>query len=89
MSMNRRRLIAAALAGSVIAPTLVAAAARQDTDKELPMTSFDNSRTEPPGATGFNVEDRLAILNLLNSYASGYDADDFDRWRMQFINDPV
>ena len=89
MSMNRRRLIAATLAASVIAPTVVAAADRQDTNKELPMTSFDNSRIEHPGATGFDVEDRLAILNLLQSYASGYDADDFDRWRMQFINDPV
>ncbi len=28
-------------------------------------------------------------MNLCNSYASGYDANDFERWRLQFVADPV
>jgi hypothetical protein len=41
-----------------------------------------------PGNTNFNVEDRMAIINLCNSYAAGYDADDFEQWLKLFTDDP-
>ena len=41
---------------------------------------FDVDRAPHPGATGFDVEDRLAIINVINSYADSWDSDDMDRF---------
>ena len=41
-----------------------------------------------PGSTDFNVEDRLAIINLCNSYAAGYDADELEGWCELFTDNP-
>ena len=42
-----------------------------------------------PGRTDFDVADRLAILNLVNSYSEGYDLDNFDEWLKLFTDDIV
>ena len=89
MSISRRQLVVNTLATSAVTSALVATAANKASTKAPAASLFDSSKKVLPGATGFNVEDRLAIVNLCNSYASGYDADDFERWRMQFVTDPV
>lgn len=89
MSINRRQLLASSAAISAISSSMSSTAQHQDIFREGPAPSFDNSRTAHPGATGFDIEDRLAIINLCNSYSSGYDADDFDRWLALFTSDPV
>ena len=40
-----------------------------------------------PGQTGFNVEDRLAIINLVNSYADDYDYNNFNEYLKLFTED--
>ena len=89
MSINRRQLLASSAAVSAISSAFSNATQSPNSMSERPIASFDNSRTLHPGATGFNIEDRLAIINLCNSYSSGYDADDFDRWLTMFTSDPV
>jgi len=89
MSINRRQLLASSAAVSAISSAFSDATQSRDSMSERPIASFDNSQTLHPGATGFNIEDRLAIINLCNSYSSGYDADDFDRWLAIFTSDPV
>ncbi len=89
MSINRRQLMVSSLVASAINPAHLSAAEEKTPQGEPSATLFDNSRDVDPGATGFNAEDRLAIMNLCNSYASGYDANDFERWRLQFVADPV
>ena len=89
MSINRRQLLASSAAISAISASASSAAQHQDISRHGPALSFDNSRTAHPGATGFDIEDRLAIINLCNSYSSGYDADDFDRWLALFTSEPV
>jgi len=42
-----------------------------------------------PGRADFDVADRLAIVNLVNAYADGYDHDDFERWLPLFTDDVV
>lgn len=89
MSINRRHLLASSVALSAINPALTKANPELLSPKELPIASFDNSRDTHPGAIGFNVEDRLAIINLCNSYASGYDAADLERWFLLFTHNPI
>lgn len=89
MAITRRQLAVNTLATSVVTSALVSAAGEKAPTKASSATLFDGSKALLPGATGFNVEDRLAIVNLCNSYASGYDADDFERWHLQFVTDPV
>jgi 3-phenylpropionate/cinnamic acid dioxygenase small subunit len=89
MSISRRQLVVNTLATSAVTSALVSTAANTASTKASAGSLFDTSKRVHPGATGFNVEDRLAIVNLCNAYASGYDADDFERWRMQFVTDPV
>jgi len=89
MSINRRQLLASSAAVSAISASFSHSIQSRDSVSEGPISSFDNSRTVHPGATGFNIEDRLAIINLCNSYSSGYDADDFDRWLAMFTSDPA
>ena len=40
-----------------------------------------------PGSTDFDVKDRLAIINLCNAYADGYDRNEMDRWFALFTDD--
>lgn len=40
-----------------------------------------------PGSTDFDVKDRLAIINLCNSYADCYDKGDMDQWFELFTED--
>ena len=40
-----------------------------------------------PGQTGFNIEDRLAIINLVNSYADDYDHNNFNDYLKLFTED--
>jgi len=40
-----------------------------------------------PGATGFDLGDRLAVINLCNAYARYYDANDLDQWFQMFTDD--
>ena len=40
-----------------------------------------------PGSTDFDPVDRLAIINLVNSYADGYDSDNMDTWFELFTDD--
>ena len=90
MSINRRQLLASSAAVSAMGAALNTSAKKIESHaSQGPISSFDGSQDTLPGATGFNIEDRLAIVNLCNSYASGYDADDFERWLMQFTSDPV
>jgi hypothetical protein len=89
MSISRRQLVVNTLATSALTSALVSTAESEDSTKAPAGSLFDNSKKVHPGATGYNVEDRLAIVNLCNAYASGYDADDFERWSMQFVTDPV
>jgi len=89
MSISRRQLLVNTLATSALTSALVSTAESEDSTKAPAGSLFDNSKKVHPGATGYNVEDRLAIVNLCNAYASGYDADDFERWSMQFVTDPV
>ena len=89
MSISRRQLVVNTLATSAVTSALVSTAANTASTKAPAGSLFDTSKKLHAGATGFNVEDRLAIVNLCNAYASGYDADDFERWRLQFVTDPV
>ena len=89
MSISRRQLVVNTLATSALTSALVSTAESEDSTKAPAGSLFDNSKKVHPGATGYNVEDRLAIVNLCNAYASGYDADDFERWSMQFVTEPV
>lgn len=40
-----------------------------------------------PGSTDFDVKDRLAIINLINSYADCFDRDDMEQWFTLFTDD--
>jgi len=40
-----------------------------------------------PGGTKFNVQDRLAIINLVNSYADDYDYNNFEEYLRLFTKD--
>ena len=40
-----------------------------------------------PGQTNFNVKDRLAIINLVNSYADDYDHNNFSEYLKLFSKD--
>ena len=40
-----------------------------------------------PGGTKFNVQDRLAIINLVNSYADDYDHNNFEEYLRLFTKD--
>lgn len=41
-----------------------------------------------PGHTDFDVADKLAILNLVNSYSETYDRDHIDEWFALFTEEP-
>ncbi|MBE0596495.1 MAG: nuclear transport factor 2 family protein [Desulfuromonadales bacterium] len=41
-----------------------------------------------PGHTDFNLADRLAIINLISTYAEPYDNNNIDQWFELFTDDP-
>ena len=52
------------------------------------MKSSESESTGHPGNTQFNVNDRLAIVNLVNGYAEYYDHGDLDAWFGLFVDTP-
>lgn len=52
-------------------------------------TSTSDAQTaQHPGSTRFNIEDRLAIINLCNTYAGRYDSNQVDAWLQLFTDNP-
>ncbi|MFT5484869.1 MAG: hypothetical protein ACI9UU_001077 [Candidatus Azotimanducaceae bacterium] len=42
-----------------------------------------------PGSTHFDAKDRLAIINLCNAYADGFDKNELDTWFTLFTDQPT
>lgn len=45
-------------------------------------------KTDHPGKTQFDVNDRLAIVNLINTYAESFDRNDIEKWLSLFTDEP-
>ena len=50
-------------------------------------TSAISKNLNHPGQTDFNVKDRLAIINVINSYADDYDHNNFSEYLKLFSKD--
>jgi len=58
--------------------------------KEIPITPpASHKKSSAAGNTQFDATDRLAILNLINTYAHNYNNHEIEKWFELFVHDPV